>query len=435
MPLEPTIPVVLDTLATADDLRHVSAGQFLRSLTDLEYTELRKEQTNGLQQDATRFKCPMCNCSIYVRSSKNGLRHFAHPKGKGENCPWRSESGDDLREIDSTRFANKQESRAHKQLKNLLVEILKTDAAYREVSIEKVISKNGFWRKPDVCCINQHGEVIAFDIQLSTTHMRYIVERENFYKVNGIRYVWIAGSDETTLERQAFKDIYMSNDGQILSINGICSQQAKDNNIAHFCLFSLRPYFNGNSISCRWEKAIINREQINWGRPGDIPYCWSIPSFDDAMKNAVDIRGFGYLRSNLFEAVSKGDDVSAQDAWDQMATRVGGLKWNQLPEGAPTKCIGSILSVALNKKHVVCNFADDDILQIANTILLEGKNRRGWTHLFETVAMAVDSYVLNAATCQRKIERNKKTEDDLMQKIGPVFDAFFHWGAMRRLSR
>ncbi|NEU34431.1 hypothetical protein GN156_27660, partial [bacterium LRH843] len=80
---------------------------------------------------------------------------------------------------------------------------------------------------------------MAFEIQLSTTQLPTITRREDFYAQNDIRLCWVISGDRSQLDRRAFKDIYLRNDGQIFAVDDEVLAEARADNAPRFRLMRL----------------------------------------------------------------------------------------------------------------------------------------------------------------------------------------------------
>ena len=113
------------------------------------------------------------------------------------------------------------QSTRHKELKKLIYNCLidrnSVAMGVENVEIEKrVKSSLPFfnWRQPDVQ-IEYQGKKIVFEIQLSTTFVSVITERDTFYRLNGYYILWIFNFEDNrkyvNLSNLAMKDIYFAN--------------------------------------------------------------------------------------------------------------------------------------------------------------------------------------------------------------------------------
>jgi hypothetical protein len=76
----------------------------------------------------------------------------------------------------------------------------------------------GEWRKPDVRA--RLGELsIAFEVQLSTTHLNVVVARQDFYLREGGLLVWVFANFDADARRLTFDDIFYNNNQNAFLVN------------------------------------------------------------------------------------------------------------------------------------------------------------------------------------------------------------------------
>lgn len=432
------IEVVLDT--GSDPPVYRDAHIILDQLTDVELDRVRRTQTDAMSSGATRYRCPQCDGRLYIRNSPQQLLHFYHARGDGQGCPWHEAKGSSPERIDAKRFDGAQESEAHNKIKNWLAAALSVDPEFSEVMVEAVIGRRDdndkfVYRKPDVSA-EFRGEPIAFDIQLSSTHVSYIAERERFYQKFGIRYVWVVDARSTALWRQAFKDIYLSNNGEVFAVDEKCVQESCDAGQLVLRSRQLVPGPAKRGFAPEWKTFTVTRDAINWGSSGAIPSARNIEYDRYLFDVSLSASGLRRLRTAFLHSLQRGDAGEAAYKWNTVAKICGGARWHQLPSGSePHIALGVIATVASRTEvYVQTKHAIDDIVAIVNSMLLEPPARRTWTHLFETVARAAWPTLLETPSIHRKVQRNRdELYYDLLTEVRGVFDALIPRGAFERM--
>ena len=432
------IEVVLDT--ESDPPMHRDAHRILDQLTDVELNRVRRTQTDAMSSGATQYRCPHCDGRLYIRSSPQQLLHFYHARGDGQGCTWHEARGSPPERIDAKRFDGAQESEAHNKIKNWLAAALSVDPEFSEVMVEAVIGRRDendkfVYRKPDVSA-EFRGEPIAFDIQLSSTHVSYIAERERFYQKFGIRYVWVVDARSTALWRQAFKDIYLSNNGEVFAVDEKCVQESRDAGQLVLRSRQLVPGPAKQGFAPKWETFAVTRDAINWGASGAIPNTRNIEYDRYLFDVPLAKHGLRRIRTKFLLALRDGDFRGAIAAWNDAAQICGGARWHQLPaDSDPFVALGVLATVASKTDiYVQTRYGLDDMVAIVNSMLLEPAARRVWTHLFETVAQATRPPLLETPSIQKKVQRNRgEPTDDLLTRVRGVFDALIPHGAFERM--
>jgi len=151
------------------------------------------ELRRGYSQELSRFSCVECGQYLIPLPSKNKNIYFRHFPNS-EDCILKQTN---LKEeiIDGYRdTAFYGESPRHYELKNKIGELLFLQDGVEPDSIDidqnYVLGEMGKRRRPDVYCIYNNKKV-AFEIQLSSLSLHYILHRKEFYRDNGIYLIWI----------------------------------------------------------------------------------------------------------------------------------------------------------------------------------------------------------------------------------------------------
>ncbi len=152
--------------------------------------------------------CCECLQKLTVSSSKYERLHFKH-KVNADYCILKDEklSPEDINQLSNILKAK--ESPRHKELKNKIAERLSRVEGVDSSTItvdNKFIIRGDEKRRPDVYCQYQ-GKELVFEIQLSNLSLRYILNRYDFYKANGMYLIWILDNFDVHNQGQMEKDI------------------------------------------------------------------------------------------------------------------------------------------------------------------------------------------------------------------------------------
>ena len=175
-------------------------AESLLAMTDADFAAFRRasiaaritRRKDGV--DAMRFKCAICNKPLYLSRRSEGPKNrwFSHD-GKSENCPWYDGSRLSPDVIKALIYRGQQEGVKHRKLKQFIAYWLSKDPSVSNISQEQttfsqVVKRE--WRRPDVKCLYR-GLPVVFEIQLSYTFLSVVMERDNFYKREGIYIIWV----------------------------------------------------------------------------------------------------------------------------------------------------------------------------------------------------------------------------------------------------
>lgn len=187
--------------------------------------ELQKWRTTFQQcisQNYRRFVCPKCLEMIRIsgRGDERGVPAIFTHKNDSVSCK-KTTTGQSVEDINRKKYGLFGQSQRHKDLKQELYDRLRDrnslSLGISNVEMEKrVYSTLPFfsWRQPDVQ-IEYQGHKIVFEIQLSTTFLSVITERDTFYRLNDYYIIWVFNFDDNRkyvdLNNLAMKDIYFAN--------------------------------------------------------------------------------------------------------------------------------------------------------------------------------------------------------------------------------
>lgn len=199
----------------------IYAEEFFKKPID----ELQKWRTTFQQcilQNNRRFVCPKCLEMIRIsgKGDERGVPAIFTHKNDSVSCK-KTTTGQSVEDINRKKYGLFGQSQRHKDLKQELYDRLRDrnslSLGISNVEMEKrVYSTLPFfsWRQPDVQ-IEYQGHKIVFEIQLSTTFLSVITERDTFYRLNDFFIIWIFNFDDNRkyvdLNNLAMKDIYFAN--------------------------------------------------------------------------------------------------------------------------------------------------------------------------------------------------------------------------------
>lgn len=312
----------------------VHAESYFNALSEAEWTELREAATRSSKTENPALRCGDCSKPVYARQSPRGRRHCYHFAGDHSDCRWSGAVAQHFQSIDAIKFHGQQESDQHKTLSQLTAEILALDPCTRESGISfRRYTKlaDGQYTYPDVYADEWQGAPAAFEIQLLTTQLPTIIRREDFYERAGIRLAWIVGYQRDCLDRRAFMDIHIRNDGQILGIDGDVAAEARRAGEPRLRLYRLLPSRPREGFTPRWRDRIVKPSEVNWGSPGSRPRSAGL-SYDSYLDELVKKdEALAALRERFYAELFRADAARAGVIWDEVVDLVGGLYWKEMP--------------------------------------------------------------------------------------------------------
>lgn len=182
-------------------------------------SQFRQAIWTGIHKKEPLFACTMCGIPVRLLGRRrnradnpNALRYYFRHTIEDGRCSAVTRGSLSLEEIDARKYNGAKESWQHRQIKNWVAECLHRDARFSGVEVEKrwTGALTGEWRKPDVRA--WLGEIpVAFEIQLSTTHLHVVSGRRLFYLEQGGLLFWVFARFDDDGRRLTQEDIFYNN--------------------------------------------------------------------------------------------------------------------------------------------------------------------------------------------------------------------------------
>lgn len=225
--------------------------------------QLRMELRASIAREKPKFLCPICQVPVYLVSRKEGRRFFFRHLIEDGRCSahTRGELGE--KEIDARRYNGAKESRDHLRMKEIIAESIACDQRFSLPQTEETWKGSlGEWRRPDVQA--KFGELrMAFEIQLSTTFIRVIAERREFYLREGGLLVWLFKRFNESGNRLTQDDVFYNNNRNVF----LASEEslAASRTAGKLCLECrwTEPGADGDSVVFHWRRKIVSIDELS----------------------------------------------------------------------------------------------------------------------------------------------------------------------------
>lgn len=286
------------TIDTVLDLKEniiISAKSFFSQPESVIF-RMRTELEKAIYLQKPRFVCKYCGQMVKIsgRKTQRGVaRFFSHLKDS-DDCDCKTTTGRTKREIERAKYARCNEGERHKFLKTEIARYLRTTKDVSEVQIESTFKGNHpilRWRRPDVY-VKYKGQDVVFELQLSTTFVSVIAERDLFYRMNNTHIIWIFNFDEQAehvdLTNMMTKDIYYNNHFNIFIFDTEARQQSEKRGELILKCNCIKP--DGN-----WEYENGNTSD----NLGGVLISLSDLTFDNAYKPYYKDAEKAFLKENL----------------------------------------------------------------------------------------------------------------------------------------
>lgn len=261
------------TLKRAVDLSSMQTitSDALMAMSKDDYQVVRRAATRARLDRTARYVCGNCGHAVYApRESRTGLPYWKHHPGAPQECPWWTGTPSGVDVVSARQFDGAQESPLHAKIKHIVGELFTADRRTAEGSVivdEYLIQENGR-RRPDVRAIYNSMPLVV-EVQLATTQIPIIVQREEFYERASIRLLWLTWNFEPPTSGRllsSFEDIFYSHDKNLFSMDDETITLSEDGYDVILRAF----WMDGES----WRSKLVSLSDLNWldgGRANAVP--------------------------------------------------------------------------------------------------------------------------------------------------------------------
>ena len=285
----------IDTVLDIEENKIISAKSFFSQPESVVF-KMRKELENAIKLQKPHFVCKYCGQMVKIsgRKTQRGVARFFSHLRDSDMCDYKTTTGRTKREIERAKYARCNEGERHKFLKTEIARYLETTKGVSEVQLERTFKGNHpilRWRRPDVYA-KYKGQDVVFELQLSTTFVSVIAERDLFYRMNNTHIIWIFNFDEQAehvdLTNMMTKDIYYNNHFNIFIFDKEAQKQSEERGEL--------------MLKCNWIKPDGNWEYENGNTSdnlGGVLISLSDLTFDNAYKPYYKNAEKAFLKENL----------------------------------------------------------------------------------------------------------------------------------------
>lgn len=233
---------------------------------------------HDLLEDKVRYVCQRCRKPMVLRSKpmdkEREDRFYLKHRFRSEECGGTKGMTHDA--ICAMVYANTKESEAHRAYKALIVASLAADPTFTNTQTEATwFGLDGVrWRKPDVQ--TTHGtQRIALEVQLSTTFVEVVAQRQAFYRKNVGNLMWFFRDLAIGAFRQAEDDIFFNNNRNAFLVNEeTLALSVREGRFAMECAWQ-EPYLEGSTIEHRHQRQVVFFDQLKFDvKDGRVPRAY-----------------------------------------------------------------------------------------------------------------------------------------------------------------
>ena len=249
----------IDTVIDIETDKEIYAKSFFAQPEGVVF-KMRTELEKAIYLRRPKFVCKYCGQMVKIsgRKTERGIARFFSHLRDSDDCDYKTTTGRTRREINREKFARCNEGERHKFLKAEIAKYLDNTKGVTDVRTENTVKGNHpilRWRRPDVIA-NYRGQEVVFELQLSTTFVSVIAERDLFYRLNYKHIIWVSNFDEqgehVDLTNMMIKDIYYNNRLNIFIFDSDAQRESEKNGELMLKCNWLKPdgdweYPNGNT--------------------------------------------------------------------------------------------------------------------------------------------------------------------------------------------
>jgi competence CoiA-like predicted nuclease len=263
---KPTIERVLN-LQTGEI---IESKIFFMTQDENQIFKLRYINEESIQNRTYLYVCIFCKQPVKISGGGENLKtlYFRHVRDS-DDCPIKTNASSFTKEeVQCIIYNGLKEGDLHIRLKNFIGEYLEKDEQILNVDVDKVYKSEAVpktWRKPDVLATFKDKKV-AFEIQLSTTFLTVIVERNAFYKKENIFIIWVFDDFSVESNFQPFtqKDVYHNNSFNVFVLDEQAREESsKRNELVLNCYYKYVDEETGD-IDEEWQNDLVTINQLTF---------------------------------------------------------------------------------------------------------------------------------------------------------------------------
>lgn len=254
---------------------NITASALLNNMDSDDIVLLRRKLRTANREGKPILVCAECSTKLELRCNKlsresrgKDFYFFKHYKDVNE-CSIKTNSRLPAGVLLARKYENVKESIPHIDLKNRLGYIIEKFHSPQKISIDSKFyfdkSGNGERRKPDVYAVIEDKEY-AFEIQLNTTFLSVIEEREAFYERNDVSILWIFKHFplEDGLQRLTQKDIYVPNRLNAFVLDEEMLDLSIKEKELHLRVYYKTFHVDGWKICSQWDTDVVTIKDLRY---------------------------------------------------------------------------------------------------------------------------------------------------------------------------
>ena len=277
--IEDTTKRTIEEVYDLKDGVFIEANEFF-SRSESEILAFRKHLEEAIQLNQPRFVCSHCRQMVKIsgKSTVKGKVSFFSHLHDSDDCDIKTTTQLSKEDIEARKYGMVGESERHKRLKSFISTYLENCSDVSDVMVSKRIKSDVpylNWRCPDVTA-QYKGKKLVFELQLSTTFLSVVVDRDIFYRLNNYYVIWVFNFDneenKLTLENLLAKDIYYANKRNVFILDKEAMEKSEKDNKLYLSVTWLD---NNNKFV---EKRLVTLDELSFDDNSCKPYYYDADS-------------------------------------------------------------------------------------------------------------------------------------------------------------
>nr|WP_314785609.1 DUF6035 family protein [uncultured Capnocytophaga sp.] len=242
--------------------------------------------------------CSTCGQLLQIsggRGERKKVTYFKHFKDS-KDCPIKTDSNSSRENILRGKYNGQKEGKEHIETKRLIASFLELNKSTKgEISrcdLEKVIKGNRDflkWRKPDITSLFK-DKTLVFEIQLSTTFLDVICERQYFYKEKQMFILWVFRKFEIEEDKQRFtqKDVFYSNNRNAFILNDEAIRLSEEHKDLYLLCQYQEPIARGERLTYEWREKYVCLSELIFDETTYKVYYYDVDKAEQKIRLEVE---------------------------------------------------------------------------------------------------------------------------------------------------
>lgn len=227
------------------------------------------------------FVCSVCEHPVTIASNIYRTGFYFRHLHDSVDCPIKTGENKTSEWMRAEKYKGAKESPEHIELKELIRRSVAADTRFGSPVVEKVWMGGDprKWRKPDVSAEYAPSSSklrfrIAFEAQLSTTFLKEMTERRQFYLEEGGFLFWIFKDFNFELVQMSKQDVFVNNRCNAFIVDEATTEESERTGVMHIKCLWAEPFCANGKINHVGRQEIVKIDKIQFNFPDQSAYYY-----------------------------------------------------------------------------------------------------------------------------------------------------------------